>query len=129
MARHEALTSPVAAPAIGPYSNAVRCGDLLFASGQIPADPATGALVQGGAGVQAARVLDNLQALLESLGSGLPHVLKTTVFLTDMGDFAEVNEVYARYFPTNPPARSCVAVAALPKGARVEIECVATLGE
>ncbi|HOS94240.1 MAG TPA: RidA family protein [Armatimonadota bacterium] len=129
MAHHEALTSPAAAPPIGPYSHAVRCGDLLFVSGQLPADPATGALVEGGAGAQAARVLENLRVLLESLDSGLPHVLKTTVFLTDMDDFAEVNEVYARYFSQAPPARSCVAVAALPKGARVEMDCIAALGE
>lgn len=129
MAHHEALTSPAAAPPIGPYSHAVRCGDLLFVSGQLPADPTTGALVEGGAAAQAARVLENLRVLLESLGSGLPNVLKTTVFLADMDDFAEFNQVYARYFPTDAPARSCVAVAALPKGARVEIECIAALGE
>lgn len=111
--------------AVGPYSQAVRVGDLLFTAGQIALDPATGALAEGDVSAQATRALTNLQAVLEAGGSGLAHVIKTTVFLTDMADYAAVNAVYARFLGEAPPARSAVAVAALPLGARVEIEAVA----
>jgi 2-iminobutanoate/2-iminopropanoate deaminase len=119
------LSTDKAPAAIGPYSQAVWAGDLLFCSGQIPIDPATGTLVEGDAATQAERVLKNIRALLEAAGLGMAHVVKTTVFATDMGEFGAVNEVYARFFSDEPPARSFVQVAALPKGAKVEIEVVA----
>lgn len=111
--------------AIGPYSQAVEAGGFLFVSGQIPLAPATGEMVQGGIEAQTARVLDNLQAILIAAGASLTDVVKTTVYLKDMGDFARVNEVYARYFPEECPARVCVAVSDLPKGALVEIDVIA----
>jgi 2-iminobutanoate/2-iminopropanoate deaminase len=113
------------APAVGPYNHAVRVGDLLFCSGQIPLDPATGNLVTGDIKVQAERVLENIKVILEDQKLSLADVVKSTVFLTNMADFAGMNEVYARYFTTDFPARSTVQVAALPKGANVEIEVVA----
>ena len=114
--------------AIGPYSQAVVAAGLVFVSGQIPLDPATGELVPGGAGAQAGRALASLRAVLEAAGSGLDRVVKTTVFLTDLADFAAVNAVYAGFFPADPPARATVQVAALPRGAAVEIEAVALAG-
>ncbi|MFA5191557.1 MAG: RidA family protein [Verrucomicrobiia bacterium] len=111
--------------AVGPYSQAVRAGEFLFCAGQIPLDPATGQLVAGGIQEQTARVLENIKAVLASQGIGLEHVVKTTVFMTNLADFAAMNDVYAKSFPTNPPARSTVQVAALPKGAQVEIEVIA----
>ena len=113
--------------AIGPYSQAVRAGQLLFLSGQIPLDPRSGELV-GGADVEAQtrQVMANLGAVLAAAGSGFPHVLKTTIFLTDLGDFARVNQVYGAAFEgLSPPARATVQVAALPRGAKVEIEAIA----
>jgi 2-iminobutanoate/2-iminopropanoate deaminase len=125
MARKTIIT-PADAPAqVGPYSPAVRLGDLLFCSGQIPLDPATGQLVAGDIRAQTERVLQNLQTLLAGAGLTFAHVVKTTVYMTDLGEFAAMNEAYARHFPTEPPARSTVQVAALPRGARVEIEVVA----
>lgn len=112
--------------AIGPYSQAIACGNLLFTSGQIPLDPETGVIVGDEIKAQAERVMQNLAAVLEAAGTDFDHVLKTTCFLADMADFAAFNEVYARYI-TSAPARSCVAVAALPKGALVEVELVAEL--
>ena len=111
--------------AVGPYSQAVRAGEFLFCAGQIPLDPATGQIVPGGIREQTERVLDNIKAVLASQGIGLEHVVKTTVFMTNLADFATMNEVYAKSFPANPPARSTVQVAALPKGAQVEIEVIA----
>ena len=115
------------APApIGPYNQAIQCGDLIYTSGQIPIDPATGTKVEGGIREQSIQVLDNLKAVLEGAGASLDQVLKTTVFLADMGDFPEFNSIYADYFgEENAPARSTIQVAALPIGALVEIECVA----
>ncbi len=113
--------------AIGPYSQAVSAGGWLYCSGQIALDPKSGALVTGGAREQAARCLENLAAVLSAAGAGFSDVVKTTVYLADLADFAAVNEVYAEYFPEDPPARACVQAAALPKGARVEIDCVAKL--
>lgn len=113
------------APAVGPYSPAVRVGNWLFCSGQIPVDPATGQLVPGDIRAQTERVLENLRLILADQGLDFSHVVKTTVFLTRLEDFAALNEVYGRYFPTDPPARSTVQVAALPKGAAVEIEVIA----
>lgn len=111
--------------AVGPYSQAVACGNLLFTAGQIPLDPATGELIQGGIEEQTHRVLLNLKALLEAGNSDLSGVLKTTVFLTDLGTFSSMNRIYADFFTENQPARSTVQVSALPKGAMVEIEAVA----
>lgn len=113
--------------AIGPYVQAVRTGGLVFLSGQIALDPGTMDLVSGGVAAQTQRVMENLSAVLEAAGSDLSRVLKTTVYLVDMGAFAEMNEVYRRFFRENPPARATVAVAALPKGALVEIDAVAEL--
>ncbi len=113
--------------AVGPYSQANRAGELVYTAGQIPLDPATGKMVEGGIEAQTRRALENLQAVLEAAGAGLDSVLKTTVFLHDMGEFAAMNGVYAEFFPENPPARSAVQVAALPLGARVEIEAVAVV--
>ena len=113
--------------AVGPYSQATRAGELVYTAGQIPLDPATGKMVEGGIEAQTRRALENLQAVLEAAGAGLNTVLKTTVFLQDIGEFAAMNGVYAEFFPENPPARSAVQVAALPLGARVEIEAVAVV--
>jgi len=127
-ARHEAVDSPQAPRAIGPYSQAVISGDLLFCSGQIPLDPATGSLIEGDIGVQTERVLANLGAVLARAGAGFMNVVRTEVFLVDMEDFPGMNAVYERYFTAEPrPARVTVAVAALPRGARVEISCIARL--
>jgi len=111
--------------AIGPYSHAVKAGGFVFTSGQIPADPMTGAIVSGGIKEQAGRVFLNLEAVLKAAGMGFADVVKTTVFLRDMNDFAAVNEVYASHFTGDFPARSCIQVARLPKDADVEIEMVA----
>ncbi len=111
--------------AVGPYSQAIRCGSLLFSAGQIPLDPQTGQIVPGDIGEQTRRVLENLAAVLKAENLNFSHVVKTTIFLTDLGDFQTVNEIYGSYFRENPPARSTVQVSALPKGARVEIELIA----
>lgn len=111
--------------AIGPYSQAIRAGELVFASGQIPIDPQTGEFVAGGVAEQTEQVLRNLAAVLEAAGSGLDRVVKTTVFLADMNDFAAMNEVYGRFFASEPPARATVQAARLPRDARVEIEAIA----
>lgn len=113
--------------AIGPYSQAVRSGGFLFCSGQIPLDPATGKMVGGGIEVQTERVLQNLAAVLESGGSSLRSVVKTTVFLVDLADFPAMNGVYGRFFPEDPPARATVQVSRLPAGALVEIDAVASV--
>lgn len=124
MNRHIVSTS--AAPkAVGPYSQAVWAGDTLFCAGQIPLDPATGHIVQGGIIEQTTRVLENIGGLLRSQGLGFGDVVKTTVYLSDMNNFTSMNEVYAEYFPKDFPARSTVQVARLPKDALVEIEVVA----
>jgi 2-iminobutanoate/2-iminopropanoate deaminase len=120
-----AISSPDAPKAIGPYSPAVRAGQLLFVSGQIPTDPATGAIVAGDTAAQTARVLDNVAALLAAAGRSFADVVRTTVFLADMNDFAAMNEVYGRYFTEPYPARATVQVARLPKDARVEIDVIA----
>ncbi|WP_283608713.1 RidA family protein [Faecalispora anaeroviscerum] len=113
--------------AIGPYSQAVQIGDTLYTSGQIPIDPATGALVQGGIQEQGTRVFENLKAVLEQDGADFSKVVKVNVFITDLNDFAALNELYATYFEKPYPARSCVQVSGLPKGALVEIEMIAVL--
>jgi 2-iminobutanoate/2-iminopropanoate deaminase len=114
-----------AAPAVGPYSHAVQVGGLLFCSGQIPLDPATGQLIGGDIKAQTERVLENIKAILEDQELTLAHVVKSTVFLTNLADFTAMNEVYARYFSIDYPARSTIEVAGLPKGAAVEIEVIA----
>ena len=121
----ETIIAPKAPAALGPYSAAIKVGELIFTSGQIPADPATGELAPGGIAQQTEQSLKNLSAVLEAAGSGLDQVIKTTCFLTDMADFAAFNAAYGKYFSDHKPARSTVAVKALPKGALVEIECVA----
>ena len=124
----QAISTPQAPAAIGPYSQAIRAGNLLFVSGQIPLDPDTGQVVEGDAAVQTARVLRNLSAILEAAGSSLNQVLKTTVYLKDMADFAIMNEVYGRFFPETPPARATVEVARLPRNVAVEIDLIAEVG-
>lgn len=114
-----------AAPAVGPYNHAVRIGDLLFCSGQIPLDPATGELVGGDIKIQTDRVLQNIKVILDDQQITTAHVVKTTVFLSDLGDFPDMNAVYASYFDGDFPARSTIQAAALPKGAKVEIEIIA----
>jgi 2-iminobutanoate/2-iminopropanoate deaminase len=120
------LTADAPAP-IGPYSQAVRAGDFLFCSGQIPLDPATGQLVTGDVAAQTRRVMTNIAGVLEAAGARFEQVFKTTIYLVDMADFAAVNAVYGEYFSAVAPARSTVAVAALPLGSRVEIEVAAQL--
>lgn len=119
------ISTENAPKAIGPYSQAVEYGGLIYCSGQIPLNPASGQMAEGGVAEQTVQVLENLKALLEAAGSGLDCVLKTTCFLKDMGEFAAMNEVYARYFSTAPPARATVEAARLPRDVRVEIECIA----
>jgi 2-iminobutanoate/2-iminopropanoate deaminase len=115
--------------AIGPYSQAVKANGLVFASGQIPIDPGTGQFVEGGIEEQTKQVLTNLAAVLDAAGSGLNRVVKTTVFLADMQEFAAMNEVYGQFFAEEPPARATVEAARLPRDARVEIEAIALMGE
>lgn len=122
------VTTPQAPKAIGPYSQAVSYNGLVFLSGQIPLDPVSGQLVEGGIAEQTTRVLDNIKAVLEAAGSSLEGVLKTTVFLKDMAAFPAMNEVYSRYFPSSPPARSTVEAARLPRDVEVEIDCIAIGG-
>jgi 2-iminobutanoate/2-iminopropanoate deaminase len=124
------VSSADAPKAIGPYSQATVVDApgpvrTIYCSGQISLDPKTGEMIAGGVAAETERVMENLKAVLAAAGAGFQHVVKTTVYLVDMADFARMNEVYARFFPSNPPARATVQVAALPKGARVEIDCVA----
>ncbi len=119
------ISTSDAPAAIGPYSQAVRSGNLLFCSGQIPLDPKSGQIVTGDIAPQTRRVLDNIAALLKAEALTFDNVVKTTIFLTDLGDFQTVNEIYGSYFKQTPPARSTVQVSALPKGANVEIEVIA----
>ena len=123
----EIIVTEKAPAAIGPYSQAVKVGNLLFTSGMIPIDPATNTLVEGGIEVQAERALENVKALLEASGTSLDKVVKTVVFIKDMNDFAKVNEIYAKYFTENFPARSCVEVARLPKDVLIEMEAIAEI--
>jgi 2-iminobutanoate/2-iminopropanoate deaminase len=121
------VTTGKAPRAIGPYSQAVVHGGIAYLSGQVAFDPATGQLMEGDIAVQTERVLENLKAVLEASGASLESVLKTTVFLKDMGDFSRMNEVYGRYFPSNPPARSTVQAARLPRDVSVEIDAIAAV--
>jgi 2-iminobutanoate/2-iminopropanoate deaminase len=124
--KRQIVATDAAPKAVGPYSQAVWAGDLLFCAGQIPLEPATGNMVPGGITEQATRVLENIRGLLQSQGLDFNNVVKSTVFLSDMNNFSAMNEVYARFFANEPPARSTVQVARLPKDALVEIEVVAT---
>ena len=125
MAKKQVIKPAKSAPAVGPYNHAVKIGDLLFCAGQIPIDPATGNLVSGDIKAQTERVLENVKAILDDQKLGFANVVKSTVFLTNLVDFAGMNEVYSKYFTAEFPARSTVQVAALPKGANVEIEVIA----
>ena len=121
------VSTPNAPAAIGPYSQAVVSNGFAFLSGQIPLDPATGKVIEGDIALQTERVLENLKAVLEACGTSLAGVVKTTVYLKDMAEFARMNEVYAQYFPAQPPARATVEAARLPRDVRVEIDCVAVV--
>jgi 2-iminobutanoate/2-iminopropanoate deaminase len=123
----QAVSSDAAPKAIGPYSQAIRAGSLLFVSGQIPLDPATGAMIDGDIEAQTRRVFANLEAILQAAGATFDHVVRTTVYLADMNDFATVNAIYGTYFTSPAPARATVQAARLPKDARVEIDLIASL--
>ncbi|GIV64772.1 MAG: reactive intermediate/imine deaminase [Bellilinea sp.] len=127
--RKEVVTTDQAPKPIGPYSAAVKGGLFLFTAGQIGIDPQTGEIVHGGVEAETRQVMKNIRALLEAAGTSFERVVKTTIFLRDMNDFAKVNAIYGEFFPSEPPARSTVQVAGLPKGAAVEIEVVALLAE
>ncbi|QEC50731.1 RidA family protein [Baekduia soli] len=122
------ITASGAPAAVGPYSHAVQSGGHLFLSGQVPLDPATGELVGGGVGAQTRRCLENLQAVCAAAGAELSDAVRCGIYVTDMGSFAEVNEAYATFFPSGPPARSTIGVAALPLGAQVEIDAIVAVG-
>ncbi|HSZ04887.1 MAG TPA: RidA family protein [Solirubrobacteraceae bacterium] len=124
----ETVDAPQAPSAIGPYSHAVRVGELLFCSGQIPLDPASGEIVGATAAEQASRCLENLRAVCESAGTSLRRAVRMTVYMTDLAAFADVNEVYGSFFDDDPPARVAIGVAALPRGAQVEIDAIVALG-
>ena len=119
------ISTAEAPTAVGPYSQAIAAGGLVFCSGQIPLEPSSGVLIEGDISSQTKRVLENLAAVLRAHGLTMEHVVKTTVFMTDLANFGEMNTVYAQHFPSDPPARSTIQVAALPKGANVEIEAIA----
>lgn len=124
----ELVTASGAAKAIGPYSPAIKIGNMVFLSGSIPLDPVSGQLVEGGITEQTTRVMENIKALLAAAGADLTHVVRTTVFMVDLGEFAAMNEVYASYFAAPYPARSTVQVVRLPRDVRVEIDVIAVLG-
>jgi 2-iminobutanoate/2-iminopropanoate deaminase len=124
----QAVSTPSAPKAIGPYSQAIRAGSLLFVSGQVPIDPATGEIVHGDIAAQTHRVFQNIGEILKAGGASFDHVVRTTVFLADMNDFAAMNEAYATYFTTPAPARATVQVSRLPRDARVEIDVIAAFG-
>ncbi len=124
----QAISSPLAPKPVGPYSAALRADTLLFISGQVPIDPASGRMVEGDIGVHTRRVLENIRALLDAAGLSFAHVIRTTVFLADMNDFQAMNEVYATFFVEPYPARSTVQAARLPRDARVEIDAIASYG-
>ncbi|HEX2924821.1 MAG TPA: RidA family protein [Ruminiclostridium sp.] len=123
----EIISTDKAPAAIGPYSQAVKCGNVIYTSGAIPVDPVSGNVVAGGAAEQAEQAIKNLAEVLKGAGAGLENVVKTTVFIKNMNDFAVINEVYKKFFSSNYPARSCVEVARLPKDVLIEVECIAVL--
>lgn len=122
---NQVIATPNAPAAIGPYSQGVKCGDMVFVSGQLPFVPATGALLEGTVGEMTVQCMKNIEAILAAAGCTLRDVVKTTIFLKDLNDFAEVNEAYAAFFPEQAPARACVQVAKLPRDAKIEIEAIA----
>jgi 2-iminobutanoate/2-iminopropanoate deaminase len=124
--KREIMEIAAAPAAVGPYSQAVKAGGFVFASGQIPLDPETGELVTGGIEAEVRQAIGNLKTVLEGSGAGLQTIVKTTLFIAHMEDFPKINKVYAELFPDGPPARSCVEVSALPRGAQVEVEAIAT---
>ncbi len=124
-AKRTVISTELAPKAIGPYSQGIRVGDFVYTAGQAAVDPAVGKLIDGDISAQTRRTLQNISAVLDAAGTAMSKVVKTTVFLTDMANFKAMNEVYAEFFPEHPPARSTVAVAGLPLGALVEIECIA----
>jgi 2-iminobutanoate/2-iminopropanoate deaminase len=126
-AKRKIISTQHAPAAVGPYSQAVQIGDLIYSAGQIPLVPETGKLIEGGIEAQTRQVMQNLSAVLEAAGSSLSNVIKTTIYVTDLADFASINQVYGSFFEADPPARSTVQVAALPLGAQVEIEVVAAI--
>jgi 2-iminobutanoate/2-iminopropanoate deaminase len=128
VATRSAISTPQAPAAIGPYSQAIRAGDLLFVSGQIPLDPATGQLVEGGIAAQTERVLTSIGKILEAAGASYDQVVRCTVFLADLGEFGAMNEVYGRFFSQPAPARATVEVSRLPRDVRIEIDVIAYLG-
>ncbi len=128
MSRKVIFTEKAPKP-IGPYSQAIRSGDFIFLSGQIPIDPATGELVEGDIRQQTRQVLENIKEVLHSQGLGMQDIVKVTIFLKDMGHFSSMNEVYASYFPSSPPARSTVEVSGLPKDSELEIEAIASISD
>ena len=121
----EVITAEKGPKTIGPYSQAIRANGFIFTAGQVALDPATSQMAQGGIAAETVRVLENLKAVVEAAGSSLAHAVKVTVYLKDMNDFAAMNEVYARYFPNNPPARSTIEAVRLPRDARVEMDMIA----
>lgn len=125
--KREVISTHKAPAAVGPYSQAIQVGDFVYTAGQIPLVPETGKLAEGGIEAQTHQAMKNLAAILEAAGSDLAHIVKTTIFVTNLADFATINKIYGTYFASNPPARSTVQVAALPLGAEVEIEAVAVL--
>jgi len=125
--KKQIISTDKAPGAIGPYSQAVQIGRFLYTSGQIPLDAATGQIIEGDVQAQTKKVMENLQGVLAAAGTSLDNVIKTTVFIKNMDDFAKINEIYAQYFPNNPPARSCVEVARLPRDVQVEIEVIALI--
>jgi 2-iminobutanoate/2-iminopropanoate deaminase len=126
-AKRNIISTQQAPAAVGPYSQAVQIGDLVYSAGQIPLVPETGKIVEGGIEVQTRQVMQNLSAVLEAAGTNLSNVIKTTIFVTDLADFAAINQVYGSFFEVDPPARSTVQVAALPLGAQIEIEVMAVV--
>lgn len=126
--KHQVISTENAPKAIGPYSQAIKAGNMLFVSGQVPFDPKSMEVVEGDVKAQTAQSLENLKAILKEAGSSFEDVVKTTVFIKDMNDFGAINEVYAQYFGDNKPARACVEVARLPRDVKVEIELIAVLG-
>lgn len=125
--KKEIISTDMAPKAIGPYSQAVKVGNFLFISGQIPIDPKTGELIEGNIKEQTKRVLENLKGIIESLGGSLENIIKTTVFLKNIEDFHDMNEIYAEYFKENPPARSTIEVSRLPRNVSIEIEAIGIL--
>jgi 2-iminobutanoate/2-iminopropanoate deaminase len=126
-AKRKIISTQHAPAAVGPYSQAVQIGDLIYSAGQIPLVPETGKMIEGGIEAQTRQVMQNLSAVLEAAGSSLSNVIKTTIYVTDLADFATINQVYGSFFEIEPPARSTVQVAALPLGAQVEIEVMAVV--